>query len=349
MEAINYYEPDIITILIEGSFLLALNIISYIFDNFSCGLVGQLLLGILWGTPGAKWLSTDFEEVVISLGYIGLMLIVFEGKPSSAVTRANEIGGLSTSIDALKKNFMLSMAVAITGITLPVAFSFILARLVNASYLQCFAAGAALCSTSLGTTFTLLQSSGLTKTRLGIILTSAAMMDDIIGLIMVQVIGNLNESFKIEEVVRPIGVSIAFALVSILSCYVISKLKLSFSWSKKNPSFLTQTLFLIGMVTGASYAGTSNLFAAYLAGACIAWYSDHFSKPGQIINPRDMYERYYANIVNRLLKPLFFVSFFCILWRKFSRQISYPKVGVNMRDSRLYQFKESHHHDRLSV
>jgi hypothetical protein len=31
---------------------------------------------------------------------------------------------------------------------------------------------------------------------------------------------------------------------------------------------------LIGFVTGAFYAGTSGLFAAYLAGACISWFDD---------------------------------------------------------------------------
>lgn len=53
--------------------------------------------------------------------------------------------------------------------------------LANATPLQAFAAGAALCSTSLGTTFTVMQTSGLSATRMGVVLTSAAMMDDVVG------------------------------------------------------------------------------------------------------------------------------------------------------------------------
>lgn len=70
---------------------------------------------------------------------------------------------------------------ALTGIVLPIGLSFVLIVLVNASPLQAFAAGAALCSTSLGTTFTVMQTSGLSTTRMGVVLTSAAMMDDVVG------------------------------------------------------------------------------------------------------------------------------------------------------------------------
>lgn len=71
------------------------------------------------------------------------------------------------------------------------ALSFVLGRLIDATYIQCFAAGAALCSTSLGTTLTVLGTSGLIKSRLGVVLSSAAIMDDVVGLVMVQVISNL--------------------------------------------------------------------------------------------------------------------------------------------------------------
>ena len=47
--------------------------------------------------------------------------------------------------------------------------------------MQAFAAGASLCSTSLGTTFSVMQASGLSTTRTGVVLTSAAMMDDVVG------------------------------------------------------------------------------------------------------------------------------------------------------------------------
>lgn len=76
-----YHEPDIAAILVQASFLLVLNAVNYVLDNLLyCGLVGQLLIGIAWGTPGAKWLPNEVETVIVQLGYLGLILLVYEGK-----------------------------------------------------------------------------------------------------------------------------------------------------------------------------------------------------------------------------------------------------------------------------
>ncbi|KAF2637777.1 hypothetical protein P280DRAFT_520906 [Massarina eburnea CBS 473.64] len=132
-----YREPDIVTVLTHSSFLLLLNVVNAVLDRLVyCGLLGEVLVGIAWGTPGAQWLSIEAEEVIVQLGYLGLILLVYEG-------------GLSTSLGSLKANLLLSSAVAVTGVTIPI---------------------------------------GLSQSRLGVVLTSAAMMDDVVGLVMVQVL-----------------------------------------------------------------------------------------------------------------------------------------------------------------
>ena len=199
-------------------------------------------------------------------------------------------GGLSTSFTGLKANIWLSMTVAVTGIALPIAFSFVLRSLVNATPLQSFAAGAALCSTSLGMTFTVLNTSGLSKTRLGVVLSSAAMMDDVVGLVMVQVISNLGstaESFSAVIVLRPIFVSLAFVILLLILCQWVVKPITVYSnirrqacregflnkiLKRKQTALLIHTAFLLSMVSGASYARTTNLFTAYLTGAAISWW-----------------------------------------------------------------------------
>jgi Kef-type K+ transport system membrane component KefB len=275
--ALPYHEPGIRDILILSSFLLILNLINSVIDRYLyCGLIGQILIGIAWGAPASAWLSTAAQETITQLGYLGLLLLVFEG-------------GLSTSYSALKTNLLLSIAVAVTGILFPMALSFCLLGIADATPLQAFAAGAALCSTSLGTIFTLLSSMGLVTSRLGIVLSSAAMLDDIVGLVMVQIISNLGTASSLSAitVVRPIIVSIAFAaLLPIVGSFIIkpaihstffSQLRCMTSWTKRvatdsQLALLVQTLLLIAFITGASYAGTSNLFTAYLAGAIISWW-----------------------------------------------------------------------------
>jgi hypothetical protein len=186
--------------------------------------------------------------------------------------------------------------VALTGIAVPIGLSYTLQGLLDATPVQAFAAGAALCSTSLGTTFTVLNASGLSASRLGVVLTSAAMMDDVVGLVMVQVISNLGgDNFTWITVVRPILVSVAFAVITPLVCLFFAKPvtlqlnqyreahshgRLDTLLQRKSTAFVLHTLLLVGLVTAATYAGTSNLFAAYIAGASISWWDSEVPHAG---------------------------------------------------------------------
>lgn len=253
--------------------------------------------------------------------------------------------------------------VALTGIAAPIGLSFVLLGLMPLSPVQAFAAGAALCSTSLGTTFTVLSTSGLTESRLGVVLSSAAMMDDVVGLIMVQIISSLGagSEFSAITVIRPVFVSIAFGVLIPLICLFVArpimlkasgylerphneKLKSMFCSSKA--AFIYQTGVLLSLITSATYAGTSNLFAAYLAGASVTWLSDcmaseptpNQSSQSQASNQtsqpqvtgvqssgsglsrvetrneagecsgKAVYEHYYMPAVESILRPLFFAS-----------------------------------------
>ena len=80
-----YHEPDITAILIFSSFLVLLNSINSVFDKLLyCGLIGQVFLGVAWGTPGGRLLSHAAEETIVQLGYVGLIMIVYEGEAGLA-------------------------------------------------------------------------------------------------------------------------------------------------------------------------------------------------------------------------------------------------------------------------
>lgn len=151
--------------------------------------------------------------------------------------------------------------------------------------MQSFVAGAALCSTSLGTTFTLLATTGLSSTRLGTVLTTAAMMDDVVGLVLVRVIPNVSEAGELDPVVivRPIAVSIGLVLFLIVACRfivapvggalrTISYEPVRYLLRLEHSAFVVHSLMIFGFVAGAQLAGTSGLFAAYTAGACVSWW-----------------------------------------------------------------------------
>jgi Kef-type K+ transport system membrane component KefB len=363
MSSLPYHEPDRITILTQSSFLLLLNIIESVLNRaLYCGLLGQVILGIAFGAPGGNLLSHEAQTVIVQLGYLGLILLVYEG-------------GLSVPLVSLKANIGLSTAVACTGIAVPIALSFILQPLLNATPLQAFAAGAALCSTSLGTTFTVLSTSGLANTGLGSVLSTAAMMDDVVGLVMVQAIANLglrSGSFNTTVVVRPVLVSLAFAiLVPAILRYMVRPLRnyaltlqsirprVDTLLANERARFILQSLILFSLVAAAAWSGTSVLFTAYLAGAIVNWWDSQDSltlteeRSSVVISQRNdhgrdtlssnrkstenttntspdirqvapipvdlvkesdklsgisIYHTYLEQLVNRLLRPLFFVS-----------------------------------------
>ncbi|KAF2670381.1 hypothetical protein BT63DRAFT_236793 [Microthyrium microscopicum] len=275
MPSLPYNEPDITTLLSQSSFLLLLNLVDFLLNYaLYCGLLGQVLLGIAFGKPGGNFLNESTQQAIVQLGYIGLILLIYEG-------------GLSVCMRSVWANLGLSTGVALTGIAAPIALSFVLQPLLNATPLQAFAAGASLCSTSLGTTFAVLNATGLAKTRLASVLSTAAMMDDVVGLVMVQIISNLGSSsgpLDPAVVVRPIAVSVGFVILVPLVCHyairpirrsvgdksLVDKIRKLFATSRAR--FVLHSVFLFGMTAAAGHSGTSVLFTAYLSGAVINWW-----------------------------------------------------------------------------
>lgn len=79
-----YHDPPIAQLLILSSYLFFLNCFDWAFEYLvSAGLLGQILIGIIWGSPLAEWLHVDWQETFVVVGYVGLLLVVFEGELAS--------------------------------------------------------------------------------------------------------------------------------------------------------------------------------------------------------------------------------------------------------------------------
>lgn len=78
--ALPYQEPGITALLTLSSFLYLLNIINHLLDKWIyCGLLGQVFVGVAWGMPGAQWISKAIQGVFTQLGFLGVVLLVYEG------------------------------------------------------------------------------------------------------------------------------------------------------------------------------------------------------------------------------------------------------------------------------
>ncbi|KAF7863896.1 hypothetical protein EAF04_006861 [Stromatinia cepivora] len=339
MAYLPYEEPGIEVILSLTSFIVLLNITRYILDRaLYCGIIGQILIGIIWGLPvgGTSWLTHGDQKTIQALGYLGLIGLVFEG-------------GLSTDLKRLRKSAYISVSVATVGLLMPIALSFLLLILPFPSSsgtlyptpLAAFSAGASLCSTSLGTTFAILSSANMQHTRVGVILVGAAMMDDVVGLVMVNIVTTLGSGGAGGwPIARPIVASFGLLIVSL----AVGKSILTPIWlylvkhsqpeaapnittSSKSDikgfslkpfrsiphlSFLLLTLVLIAFVTIASFIDASVLFAAFIAGGVVNYLWDvgmhDVEEESRSNTAQRMYEEYYKSIMEFILVPFFFAS-----------------------------------------
>ncbi|KAF7366376.1 putative Na(+)/H(+) antiporter GerT [Mycena sanguinolenta] len=299
MTTIAYTTPNVPTILTVGSFLYLINLAEAIFARFlNAGLLGSLCVGVLFGPEVSNILPEAIQSAVITIGYIGLLLIVFEA-------------GLSTNLSLLFENILLSCTIALSGMFLPIGISMLLLRFgFGYHVLQSFAAGAALSSTSLGTTLTILKPA-YRRTRTGTVLMAAALLDDIGGLVIAAILSQLSSSSSLSSgiIVRPILVSLGFAfgvpIFAVISRYAVEHTCAGKLWVySPNAQLFIMAITFCGFIAGAKYAGTSDLFGAFLAGGYLSHIFTSASASPSVL----AFDKHVMPILQVLFSPLFFAS-----------------------------------------
>ncbi|KAL4973557.1 Cation/H+ exchanger [Aspergillus desertorum] len=324
---VQYHEPSIVQILVIISFFLFLSLAEWISAKIiRAGIIGQIAVGIIYGRPLADILKTEWQETFITLGYVGLILIIFEG-------------GLGARIDLLKQNFVLSMLGAATGVIFPIGLSYLLLYLgYGYGAVEAFIIGAALSATSLGTTFAVISSASKTvdlgQTRVGSVLISAAVIDDVVGLVMSSVISDLGKLSGGGDtnlgwlIGRPIVASIGMSIVTpLVTKYLFAPLfrryiENHFARYDHISNIILMALVLCAFTSIAAYAGTSILFGAFLAGTFLTYIpSKNPESPFVVMNREEgereedksptfvhTFECYLMDLQKYLMEPLFFAS-----------------------------------------
>lgn len=125
---------SVVEILIIVSFFFFLSLAEWVSAKvIRAGIIGQIAVGIIFGAPLANILEHKWQETFMALGYVGLILIIFEGLyrynrsvASRLLMLTSPLGGLSTRLDLLKQNLVLSTIGAATGVCFPIGLSYLL-------------------------------------------------------------------------------------------------------------------------------------------------------------------------------------------------------------------------------
>src|SRR3954447_26506078 len=166
--------------------------------------LGELVAGVLLGTSVLGVVDPGVE-VVHLLAELGVILLLF------AI-------GLETDLGKLLKVGGSSAAVATVGVVLPFALGYAACRLLGLDNLVAIVAGAALTATSVGITARVLSDLGRLQEPESQIVLGAAVIDDIIGLIILTVVAGLTQGEQVTAlgVTRITGVAFGFLIATLV-------------------------------------------------------------------------------------------------------------------------------------
>lgn len=152
---------------------------------------GELIAGILIGPSVAGWLSqrlfgvsycidpsTPAGEFMSLLAEVGIITLMF-------------LAGLSIDVGDFKKSGKPATVVAITGVIAAFLFGFGTASLFGWSSMEAAFAGGILVATSVGITVSTLMEMNWLRTRVGMTILGAAVIDDVLGIIILSVLSGL--------------------------------------------------------------------------------------------------------------------------------------------------------------
>eukprot|EP00584_Thalassiosira_punctigera_P009402 CAMPEP_0172543510 /NCGR_PEP_ID=MMETSP1067-20121228/13882_1 /TAXON_ID=265564 ORGANISM="Thalassiosira punctigera, Strain Tpunct2005C2" /NCGR_SAMPLE_ID=MMETSP1067 /ASSEMBLY_ACC=CAM_ASM_000444 /LENGTH=824 /DNA_ID=CAMNT_0013329939 /DNA_START=341 /DNA_END=2815 /DNA_ORIENTATION=+ len=221
-------------------------------------LVGEIFVGIALGPNLAGYVP--FPISFVMLGEIGLILLVIEA-------------GIDIDLTTLKLIGSRGMIIAIIGSVLPIALAFVIALAIGTDIPGSIAAGACFGPTSLGIAMNILRQGKIVNTPVGQLIVSAAVIDDMIALIILSQLGALTGEASVATIVIPIVSALGFLIIGgIFAVTALPKFLNRFFFAKikkenhGSAGLGLMFLILFAMMPATYYAKSSFLMGAFLSG-----------------------------------------------------------------------------------
>jgi Kef-type K+ transport system membrane component KefB len=246
--------------------------------------LGELLAGVLVGSSVLGWVEPT--QTLKLMGDIGVMLLLFEI-------------GLESDLQTFLKVGRSAAAVAIIGVIMPFALGYGMAIALNLTSLQAVFIGATLTATSVAVSARTLDDLGRLKSPEGNIILGAAVLDDILGLVILSVVVGLVRTGSVSWLAagQVAGLAIVFLLGATLLGSRYAHWFGAFVGRMQHRGSLIVLAVTFALALG--YAGTlvhlAPLIGAFAAGLILAR-TEHRTHLGESIKP-----------VADVFVPIFFV------------------------------------------
>lgn len=229
--------------------------------------VGEIVAGLLIGPCLLGWVQqTDFLS---QMAEIGVILLMFSA-------------GLETDLKELLKTGPLATLIACAGVFIPLACGTVLYFLFygtapwgSEGFYRAVFIGTIMTATSVSITVESLKEMGKLKGRIGTTIMSAAIIDDVIGIIVLTfVLGFKDPSSNPVSVVISTVLFFIFAIIVGYICYKIFKwLDKRYPHTRRIP-IMSLALCFAMVYIAEKYFGIADITGAYFAGIILCSISD---------------------------------------------------------------------------
>jgi len=232
--------------------------------------VGEILAGVLIGPSVLGWVQPT--EMIGTLAEIGVIFLLF-------------MVGLETKPKDIFKVGKRAALVGTLGVILPFVAGYLIASVWGGSFVESMFIGAALVATSVGITARVLGSMGLLERETSRIILAAAVIDDILGLIILSVVSSVGTTgIDVGALLKTAGLAILFTvIVGFLGSRVMTRLAPKVqNLQIRRPFFTIGLILCLGLSVASLYFGVAAIIGAFLAGMAMAEATERNHKMHQL-------------------------------------------------------------------
>lgn len=226
--------------------------------------VGEIIAGLLIGPSVLGWVSQS--DFLSQMAEIGVILLMFSA-------------GLGTNLKDLKKTGVMSFVIACVGVLFPLICGTILymafygfSAIGTPEFFRAVFIGVILTATSVSITVQTLAEMGKLKTKLGTAIVSAAIIDDIIGIVVLAIViglGSGTQDTSVSEVViRTVLFFVAAALGGFILYKFFKKLDAKYRHTQRIPIFSLALCMALAYIA-EKYFGVADITGAFVAGVIL--------------------------------------------------------------------------------
>jgi Kef-type K+ transport system membrane component KefB len=223
------------------------------------GIVGEILAGVLVGPSVLNWIQP--ADFLSTLAQLGVMFLLFRVGLEVKASELMAVGGTAS-------------LVAVLGVVAPFFLGWGILRLWGAPHVEAIFTGAAMVATSVGITAHVLRSRGWLSARASQIILAAAVIDDVLGLLVLAVVSSLarssiNVAGLITTAVMALGFTVLVGFwgtrtVKRVAPIIHGRLRIG------EAQFALSMCFLFALSLAAIYAGVAAIVGAFLAGMALS-------------------------------------------------------------------------------